>query len=179
MGVMRVGLGVLSRAVERSALAMFKQFVTGIFAVVLLTGVAMAGPLEDGLAAAERGDYAEALRLWQPLAEQGNASAQFNLGVMYERGHGVPQDHAEAAKWYRLAAEQGDAFAQFNLGLMYADGDGVPQDDVLAHMWWNLAAAQGIENAKTNRDIVASRMTPDQLAEAQRMAREWKPAAER
>jgi TPR repeat protein len=82
---------------------------------------------------------------------------------------------AEAMRWWRRAAEQGLAEAQTNLGNMYNNGEGVPQDSVLAHMWLNLAAAQGQEEAKTNRDIVAKRMTPAQLAEAQRLAREWKP----
>ena len=87
---------------------------------VMLTGGAAAGPFEDGMAAVERGDYATALRLWRPLAEQGYARVQFNLGFMYAEGEGVPQDDAEAAKWYRLSAEQGHAGAQFNLGFMYA-----------------------------------------------------------
>ena len=97
---------------------------------------------------------------------------------MYSRGEGVPQDYAEAVRWYRLAAEQGDAEAQFNLGVMYTDGKGVPQDYVLAHMWFNLSAAQGDEMARRTA-MVSRRMTPDQIAEAQRLAREWKPVAER
>jgi uncharacterized protein len=115
------------------------------------------------------------LKLWRPLAEQGDASAQNNLGVMYDQGQGVPQDYAEAVKWYRKAAEQGHAKAQSNLGVMYGNGQGVPQDYVQAHMWWNLSAAQGNENAVKNRDIVAKLMTPAQIAEAQKLAREWKP----
>ena len=95
---------------------------------------------------------------------------------IYANGQGVPQDHSEAAKWYRLAADHGDASAQFNLGVMYANGQGVPQDHVLAHMWFNLSAAQGDEDAVENRDRAAGLMTPDQLAEAQRLAREWKPS---
>jgi TPR repeat protein len=63
-----------------------------------------------------------------PIAEQGDASAQYNLGVMYANGYGVPQDYAEAVRWYRLAAGQGNAKAQYNLGLMYYNGEGVPQD---------------------------------------------------
>jgi hypothetical protein len=76
-------------------------------------------------------------------------------------------------KWYRLAAAQGDAAAQSNLGVMYAKGEGIPQDDVLAHMWFNLAAAQGNTLAIKNRDVLAKRMTPAQVAEAQKRAREW------
>jgi len=85
----------------------------------------------------------------------------------------VPQDFSEAVKWNRLAAEQGDARAQTNLGSMYTEGRGVPQDFVQAHMWFNLAAAQGHESAKQGHDRTASQMTVNQIAEAQRMVREW------
>ena len=88
-------------------------------------------------------DYAAAASWYRKAAEQGDAVAQVNLGVMYRDGQGVPQDYAAAVSWYRKAAEQGYANAQFNLGLMYANGQGVPQDYVTAHMWFNLAAASG------------------------------------
>ena len=112
--------------------------------------------------------------------EQGDASAQNNLGLMYSKGQGVPQDYGEAVRWYRKAAEQGRASAQNNLGLMYDTGQGVPQDYVAAHMWYNLSAAgsppgEDRDRAVENRDIVAKRMTPAQIAEAQRLARDWKP----
>ncbi len=108
-------------------------------------------------------------------AEQGYAQAQSNLGFMYDKRQGVPQDYAEAVGWYRKAAAQGYAKAQYNLGLMYENGEGVPQDYAQAHMWFNLAAAQGDEEAKNFRDDLAKRMTSEQIAEAQRLAREWKP----
>ncbi len=92
-----------------------------------LTAPGWAG-LDEGAAAAKRGDHATALREWRPLAEQGHASAQNNLGVMYNEGQGVQQEYAEAVKWYRKAAEQGFAGAQNNLGSMYESGQGVPQD---------------------------------------------------
>jgi len=124
----------------------------------------------------------EAAKWFRRAGDQGDALAQFYLGVMYNEGRGVPQDYAEAAKWYRLAAEQGDAQAQYNLGLSYARGEGVTPDPVAAHMWLNLAAAhfpasdnRGRMAATKNRDSVASEMTSDQLVEAQRRAREWKP----
>jgi TPR repeat protein len=94
---------------------------------------------------------------------------------LYHEGQGVPQDDAEAVKWYRRAAEQGVASAQHSLALMYALGRGVPKDDVLAYMWGNLAASQGVESAVKTLDMIAKKMTPDQLSEAQRLAREWKP----
>mgnify|MGYP003379299219 CR=1 FL=1 len=185
-------------------------------ALCLCAWAVLAGPFEDGVTAYERGDYAAVLRLWRPLADQGNASAQYNLGVMYSRGDGVPQDYAEALKWYRKAADQGEASAQYNLGFMYHNGQGVPQDYVEAHKWYRKAADQGHASAQlnlgvmydsgqgvpqdyvashqwlnlsaaratdketrdmavSNRDIAAAKMTPAQVAEAQKLAREWKP----
>ena len=85
---------------------------------------------QKGLTAYQSGDFATALREWTPLAEQGNASAQYNLGLMYRNGRGVPQDDKTAVKWYRLAAEQGHASAQYNLGQTYRKGDGVPKNDM-------------------------------------------------
>jgi uncharacterized protein len=219
--------------------------------VVAITGTAIAGPLEDAEAAYERGDYATAMRIFRPLADQGNSvaqnylgdmhnlgegvpqdytealrwyqlaadrglanakfkigimydaghgvlrnysdavkwyrlaadqgdlRAQFNLGAMYFQGHGVPQDYAEAVRWWRAAADQGDDTSQYSLGLMYANGHGVPRDYVRAHMWLNLAAAQrDYEAAVEERTKVENKMTPAQIAEAQRLAREWKPKPE-
>ncbi len=118
-------------------------------------------------------DYAEAERWYRRAVEQGYASAQFNLGVKYYNS--LPQDYAEAAKWFRKAANQGNADAQYNLGVIYDKGYGVPQDYVQAHMWFNLAAAQDQISATRNRDTVAALMTPAQIAEAQKLARKWKP----
>ena len=103
-----------------------------------------------GLTAAQRGDYATALREWAPLAKRGDADAQYNLGQMYRKGEGVPQDYKTAAKWYTLAAKQGDASAQGNLGLMYRKGAGVPQDYKTAVKWYTLAAEQGDATAQSN-----------------------------
>ena len=84
-------------------------------------------------------------------------------------------DYTTALRLYRPLADKGHAFAQFSLGIMYYNGQGVPQDYVHAHMWWNLAAAKGHANAIKNRDIIAGKMTPAQITEAQKLAREWKP----
>ena len=94
---------------------------------------------------------------------------------MYEegKGAGVPQDYTAAAQWYRKAAEQGDVRGQFHIGRMYEQGKGVPQDYVVAHMWYNLVAARGIERAAENRDKIAKFMSQSQIAEAQRLARDW------
>ena len=123
-------------------------------------------------------DDQEAVKWFRRAAEQGHASAQFNLGLSYNLGEGVTQDYQEGVKWYRLAAEQGYANAQHNLGVIYSNGRGVPQDDVLAHMWVNLAASKGIEVMVKTRDAIATKMTPQQIAEAQRLAREWKAKGE-
>ena len=144
-----------------------------------LTAPAWAG-FDEGTAAYDRGDYATALREWRPLAKQGVADAQYNLGVMYGEGLGVPQDYAKAVGWWRKAAEQGHATAQYNLGVAYHNGEGVPQNYAQAHMWYNLAASRfspGEDRDKVvkNRDHVAKRMTPAQISEAQKLAREWKP----
>ena len=108
------------------------------------------------------------------------AIAQFILGDKYSEGRGVSKDYVETVRWLRKAAEQGYAKAQFNLGVMYDNGRGVPQDYAHAYMWFKLAASrlppgERRDLAVKNRDIVAERMTPAQIAEAQKLAREWKP----
>jgi TPR repeat protein len=155
-----------------------------IVLTMMMTGRVIAGPLEDAWTAYQRGDYATALQLWRPRAEQGVALAQNNLGLMYYNGQGVPRDYAEAAKWYRLAAAQGNAAAQSNLASMYYGGEGVPQDYVQAYMWISIAASrfpasakEDREQAARHRDLVASKMTAAQIAEAQERVREWKPKA--
>ena len=90
---------------------------------------------QDGRDAYIKGDYKTAFIEWQPLAEQGHAKAQYNLGLMYDNGEGVLKDDKEAVKWYRKAAEQGHAKAQYNLGVMYINGDGVLKDLSKAKYW--------------------------------------------
>ena len=126
-----------------------------------------------GLEAHGRGDYETALKEWLIDANQGDAIAQFNLGVMYEFGEGVPENDAEAMKLYRLAADQGYADAQINLGNMYARGEAVPSNFIIAYMWYSLATAQGFEGAHGNKEILNQNMTPEQIAEAERLAQEW------
>jgi TPR repeat protein len=128
-------------------------------------------------------DRAEALKWFRRAADQGLAASEFMLGFAYRTGeYGVPQDHAQAIKWLRRAAQQGHNLAQSNLGFAYRDGEGVPQDYVRAHMWLNLAAAQAKPDdrvAAEARDKLAAKMTSAQIAEAQTLAREWKPKRER
>jgi uncharacterized protein len=159
----------------------------GVLAVALF-GVAAAGQLDaaaagqlkDGLTASARGDYAEAMRLLRPLAEQGDPNAQTVIGLLYGNGRGIPKDYGQALAWFRKAAEQGYEAAQNDLGVMYALGQGAPQDYVQAYMWFDLAAshasdAETRDKAVKNRDEAAAEMTPDQISEAQRSAQAWKP----
>ena len=163
----------------------------------------------EGQIAYGRGDYAAAYKNWLPLAEQGHADAQGNLGFLYDTGRGVGQDYAEATKWYSKAAEQGNAEAQYNLGnsyregqgverdyaeafkwfrkavdegfpeaynnlgLMYEFGQGVPKDYIRAHASFSLASSGGVAEGSKNRDIVAKKMTPTEIAEAERLALDW------
>ncbi len=189
------------------------------FALITILLVGSAAPaLADfyaGVAAYERGDFVTAYREFQPLAQQGVASAQYNLGLiyrdgsgvvqdyveavkwfrraaeqgvpraqnelgdMYNDGKGVPQNYPEAVKWYRLAAEKGVPDAQFSLAVKHFRGEGVPQDYVLAHMWANLAASSATrktaETYMALRARIAEKMTPEDISDAQRLAREWKP----
>jgi hypothetical protein len=166
---------------------------------------------QAGVDAYERKDYATVLRELRPLAEQGDAVAQFYLGLMYDGGYGVPQDYATAWGWYEKAAVQGNVLAQVALGRMYYDGRGVPEDNQLAlrwfrlaankgnaiaqkqlgsmyengiavprdlieaHKWYNLAGANGNKLGAEFRELLALEMTPAQIAEAHKRAREWKP----
>jgi len=142
--------------------------------VVLLgsIGVSVSGDFQKGLTAVQSGDFATALREWTPLAILGNDAAQYNLGVMYDKGQGVTQDDKTAIKWWKLAAEQGYASAQNNLGFMYANGKGIPQDYILGYMWWYIAVSNGHKDAVFGRDAVSKLMTPTQIEKAQNLARE-------
>ena len=128
---------------------MKRQLVATAF-IVGLASCTSAPDLTVGLDAYDRGDFAVALRQWQPLAKQGVADAQYNLGLLYDLGNGVPEDAAAAADWYRRAAEQGLAKAQHNLGLMYELGEGVAKDDIAAVVWYRRAAEQGLVDAQNN-----------------------------
>jgi len=130
-------------------------------------------------------DTSKALKWYRRAADQGIPDAQHNLGLMYYHGQGVPQNYTEAARWYRRAADQGMSDSQVNLGIMYYNGQGVPQDYILAHMWLNIAGSKypasvkkKVNDAVHYRDIIDAKMTPAQVAEAERLAREWKPKKE-
>lgn len=117
-------------------------------------------------------DHKKAIRWYTLAAQQGHLSAQLYLGDAYRDGSGVEQNYGVAFHWYTLAARQRDDEAQYNLGLLYKDGKGVLQDFIRAHMWFNITAVSGDKDSLKNRDEVASKMTPLQIEQAQRMARE-------
>ena len=150
------------------------QTTLGLVLALLVALPAMAQDFEKGAAAYKRGDYAAALKELRPLALQGLAKAQNRLGFMYDKGQGVRKKYGKAVKWYRKAAEQGLAMAQNNLGYIYADGGGRRRNFVLGHMWWSLAAAKGERRAVNSLPILERYMTPAQIAEAQKLAREWR-----
>lgn len=128
-----------------------------------------------GVKAYENRDFAGAYKEWLPLAQQGNSAAQFNLGLLYFDGNGVPQNFSEAARWFQEAADQGYAKAQYNLGGMYGAGRGVKRDYIKAYVWLSLCAAQADEKCAAQRDLVARKLSASKLSEAQQQARQWQP----
>ena len=127
-----------------------------------------------GLDAYNRGDYAEAARWYLLAAKQGDVKSQFNLGVMYRKGEGVPQDYGLEVHWIREAAKQGYAEAQYNLGFMRMTGPEWFKDPVKAYAWSSLALAGGFEpKAAKNRNIAKGSMLAKQVAEAQQLTRTY------
>ncbi|MCZ6720233.1 MAG: tetratricopeptide repeat protein [Alphaproteobacteria bacterium] len=122
-------------------------------------------------------DFAEAGRWYRRAADRGNATAQYNLGLLYLGGRGVARSSFDAAEWFRKAAASEMPDAMVNLGNLYLEGVGVAQDYVRAYMWYNLAAARGMELGRENRDLIAQNMTSSEIAEAQRLSREWASGA--
>lgn len=146
-----------------------KHFLIAITIVsILCFSPTWAGPSDDANASAayKIGDYATVLKIVRPLAEQGNAKAQSNLGLMYQQGKGITRDSSQAVKWYRLAAEQGFSTAQYNLGNMYHTGDGVVQNYAEASKWYRLAAAQG--NAAAQSKIASNSVNSNLLSYIER-----------
>jgi TPR repeat protein len=145
--------------------------ICGCLALALI-GLASADPLEDGVAAYRQGDFAAAMRLLRPLADAGDAKAEFHLGRMYALGQGVGQDPRQAVAWYRKAAERGDAEAEFVLGVMSLDRSGASQDAGQAVAWLRKAADKGVFNAQFRLGMMyakgASGLEPDPIA-----ARMW------
>ena len=131
----------------------FRLTMTLVLSIFCLTVPAWAD-FQAGMTAYDREDYATALREWQPLAEQGDALAQYQVGMLYRKGRGVPQDDVQARKWYGKAAAQGQTKAQFSLGTLYFNGEGGPKDYQQALRWLRLAADQGMALAQTKLAIM-------------------------
>jgi len=150
-----------------------KAFLVAGLLVLMSASNATALSRDEPYEALQRGDYRLAAGLFYPLAEKGDARAQYNLGLLYASGLGVGQDYQAALKWHRQAASQGHAGAQNELAQMYAKGQGVQQDNVRAYLWYSVAAESlggGSKKELTkDRDNVASHMTSAQIEKAQEM----------
>jgi TPR repeat protein len=151
------------------------KLLSALPALVLLAAPVPAADFAKGLSAYDQGDYATALNEWRPLAEAGDAPSEFNLGLLYYDGHGVPQDYSEAARWFERSAAQGYTKAQHNLGAMYGVGKGVKRDYVQAYKWLSICAAAGDQGCESQRNLVEKKLSASKLLAAQRMAGEWKP----
>lgn len=129
---------------------------SALIALVAIAAQPVAGQntLDEGVVAYRKGDYARAIELWSPLAEKGNAMAQYSLGAMFAEGKGVPRDDKVAFTWFKRAAEQGDPNAQYNLGASYAQGLGVARNDAEAAKWFKRAAEQGMAYAQLNLGLL-------------------------
>ena len=143
-----------------------------IIALLFFSSITHAETIDEVEALFKMGDYPQALRTLRGLASKNDVEAQYRLGSMHESGSNLTQSYIEAVKWYRLAAAGGHAKAQFSLASMYLNGFGVPQDFLKSHVWFNLAAIWGSAEAASNRETVAKRMSAQQVAEAQKIARE-------
>jgi len=146
-----------------------------LFLWLLLAWPAVADK-DSAVRAYERGDFRKAIHEWRALANKDDPEAEFRLGAMYERGEGTAMDLNQAVNWYRKAAYQGRAQAQYALGMLVANGKGTSQDDVLASMWLNLASSAGDTDATKELAELTIRMTPQQVDNAQRLAKDWVPA---
>ncbi len=143
-----------------------------------LTVTVGAADFSAGLDAYQKKDYATAAKEWRALAEKGDAPSQFNLGLLYVDGLGVPQDYTQASKWFERSAQQDYEKAQLNLGAMYGSGRGVKRDYVQAYKWLNVCAAKGDQKCVAQRDLVGQKLKPKHLAEAQRLSSQFTPRQE-
>jgi TPR repeat protein len=150
-------------------------FLSGLLVTAAIPALA---DFAAGLAAYQKGDYATAVKEWRPEADEGDAPTQYNVGLLYFDGHGVPQDYAEAAKWFRRAAEQGYTEAQHELGAMYASGRGVKRDYLQAFKWMNICAGTGNHGCIDQRDQIAKKLKPAQVTQAQKLSTDFTPKKE-
>lgn len=154
----------------------------GLYCLIALlippSGILAAADFASGLAAYQKGDYVTAANEWRPLAEEGEASVQYNLGLLYLDGHGVPQDYTEAVKWFKRSADQDYTEAQHDLGAMYGSGKGVKRDYVEAYKWMNICAAKGNAGCVSQRELLAKKLKPAQITQAQRLSSQFTPTKE-
>ena len=150
----------------RSPISSIKLQLILVISVLLAAGQAWPRQFEDGLSARDRGDYSTAFNTFKQLASSGDASSQFQLSLLYSAGKGVRVDSAQSLYWLRQAAIRGNAQAQSNLGVAFNMGRGVPQDPIKAYAWLSLAVTAGDSMAATNRDVVARKLSPQQLEQA-------------
>jgi TPR repeat protein len=155
----------------------------GALLMAAALGPAVAAPtLRRGVTALARQDYARAVAILGPLAQNGDPAAQAYLGYLYAMGRGVPQDYTQAAIWYRRAADQGHSGAQYQLGLLYDKGQGVPVNVIQAEKWLILATAAApkaaVDDHARMRDAVRTKMTLGDLAQARMEALAWRPRPE-
>ena len=172
-----------SLAIRTSIYSMVLTILLSASVVVAIAGSVTAVPtLRQGVAALERQDYAAAVNILGPLAQQGDPAAQAYLGYLYAEGRGVPQNHTQAAIWYRRAADQGHSGAQYELGLLYDKGQGVPVNVIQAEKWLIIATASApkaaVEDHTRMRDAVRTKMTLGDLAQARMEALAWRPRPE-
>jgi TPR repeat protein len=155
-----------------------KRFI--VLCAFLFPLAAWAG-MDEGIEAYTTGDYAKALTEFQTLADQGNIEGQYFVGFLYHNGFGVKRDQVEALKWFQKAAQQGDARAQYYAGIMYAAGQGVAKDLQTADMWLTLSAGNPKSTYRdslyTKEEIskIEKKMTPEQIAQAKELVKNWKP----
>ncbi|UCD69836.1 MAG: sel1 repeat family protein [Betaproteobacteria bacterium] len=158
-------------------MSVLRQFVLAFFlATTAMHAWAAAGDEEfdRGYDAFVSRDYAKAMQWWQQAAQKEHVRAQNGLGVLYRDGDLGEPDKKRAAYWFRRSAENGYVYAMYSLAMLYRDGDGVARDDVEAHKWFNLASALNFDpKAQFQRDLIARRMSPDAVAEAEKRAQEW------
>ncbi len=150
------------------------------FLPIFLVNISISSPADfaTGLSAYQKGDYVTAAKEWRPLADQGDPAVQFNLGLLYLDGQGVPLDLDQAVKWFTRSAEQDYEKAQLNLGAMYSVGKGVKRDYVQAYKWLNICASKGNAKCVAQRDLVAQKLNASKLASAQHLASGWSPKKE-
>ncbi len=154
-------------------------------AAVLVLAVGLASNanagMDEGVQFYITGEYDKALAEFKPLAEQGDAKAQYFMGFLYHHGYGMKVNEVEAAKWFRMGADQGEWQSQYYLGVIYEKGVGIPKDLAAAHMWLSLAATNPgttfRDSLHTKEAIgkLEQKMKPEQIAQAKELAKNWKP----